>query len=66
MKVVMERVSPLDIRIDFPYREVHFAQAPCGLVGLLIGNPIIFAGGTMVLGFAIGSALDKRSRSIES
>ena len=31
-----------------------------GLIGTLIGNPIIFAGGTMVLGFAIGTALDNR------
>ena len=31
-----------------------------GLVGLLIGNPIVFAGGAMVLGIAFGSALDKR------
>jgi hypothetical protein len=31
-----------------------------GLVGILIGNPIIFAGGGMVLGFAIGTALDRR------
>jgi uncharacterized membrane protein len=30
-----------------------------GLVGLLVGNPIIFAGGGLVLGLAIGSALDK-------
>ena len=29
-----------------------------GLVGLLIGNPIIFAGGGLVLGLAIGSAMD--------
>ena len=36
-----------------------------GLVGFLIGNPIIFAGGTMVLGFTIGVALDKRSSSKE-
>lgn len=33
-----------------------------GLVGFLIGNPVIFAGGTMVLGFAIGSAIDNRNR----
>ena len=32
-----------------------------GIVGLLIDNPIIFAGGGMVLGLAIGSALDSRS-----
>lgn len=29
-----------------------------GFVGLLVGNPIIFAGGGLVLGLAIGSALD--------
>jgi hypothetical protein len=34
------------------------------LVGNLIGNPILFAGGTMLLGFAIGAALDRRSTSI--
>jgi len=28
----------------------------------LIGNPAIFAGGTMVLGLAIGSAIDSRNR----
>ena len=37
-----------------------------GLVGILIGNPIIYAGGTMVLGFAIGAALDRRSSSKDS
>ena len=31
-----------------------------GLVGFLIGNPIIFTGGGMVLGVAIGAALDRR------
>jgi uncharacterized membrane protein len=31
-----------------------------GLVGILIGNPIIFAGGGMVLGYAIGTTFDKR------
>jgi len=31
-----------------------------GLVGILIGNPMVFAGGAMVLGFAIGAALDRR------
>lgn len=34
-----------------------------GLIGSLIGSPIIFAGGTMVLGFAIGAAMYKRSSS---
>ena len=32
-----------------------------GLVGLLIGNLVIFVGGGMVLGFAIGAAVDGRS-----
>lgn len=31
-----------------------------GIVGLLIGNLIIFAGGGMVLGLAVGYALDSR------
>jgi len=31
-----------------------------GLVGVLIDNPIIFAGGGMVLGVAIGAAFDRR------
>ncbi len=33
-----------------------------GVVGLVIGNMVIFAGGGLVLGLAIGSALDNRSR----
>jgi F0F1-type ATP synthase assembly protein I len=32
-----------------------------GLVGILIDNMIIFAGGGMVIGLAIGAALDQRS-----
>jgi len=32
-----------------------------GIIGLLIDNPIIFAGGGMVLGLAIGATLDNRS-----
>ena len=35
-----------------------------GLVGILIGNPVVFAGGTMVLGFAIGAALDNRDKGV--
>ena len=31
-----------------------------GIVGLAIDNLVIFAGGGLVLGLAIGSALDKR------
>jgi hypothetical protein len=32
-----------------------------GAIGLVLDN-IVFAGGGMVIGFAIGSALDKRGR----
>ena len=35
-----------------------------GLIGLLIDNLIIFAGGGMVLGLAIGTALDNRRKII--
>lgn len=31
-----------------------------GIVGLIIDNMIVFAGGGMVLGLAIGTALDNR------
>lgn len=31
------------------------------VIGSLVGSPIIFAGGTMILGFAIGTALDQRN-----
>ena len=32
-----------------------------GFIGLLIGSPIIFAGGGFVLGFVIGAVLDSRN-----
>jgi hypothetical protein len=35
-----------------------------GIIGLIIDNMIIFAGGGLVLGLAIGSALDNR-RSVD-
>jgi len=37
-----------------------------GIVGLIIDNMIIFAGGGLVLGLAIGSALDNRRLKDES
>jgi hypothetical protein len=37
-----------------------------GIVGLVIDNLIIFAGGGMVLGLAIGSALDSRRKGDDS
>jgi hypothetical protein len=35
------------------------------VIGSLAGNPIVFAGGTMILGFAIGTAIDQRKRGNE-
>ena len=35
-----------------------------GIMGLIINNMIIFAGGGLALGFAIGSALDNRRKRI--
>ena len=34
-----------------------------GLVGILIDNMIIFAGGGMVVGFALGAYLDSRMQT---
>ena len=31
-----------------------------GLVGVFIGNPVIFAGGGLVLGLAVGLAIESR------
>lgn len=35
-----------------------------GLVGILIDNMIIFAGGGMVLGLALGTALESRRNKV--
>ena len=34
-----------------------------GIIGLIIDNMIVFAGGGLVLGLAIGSALDNRGKA---
>jgi hypothetical protein len=31
-----------------------------GIVGWLLGNPLIFSGGGLILGLAVGTALDSR------
>ena len=36
-----------------------------GFIGLISGNPIVFTGGSMLLGFAIGAALDNRSKGAD-
>jgi len=45
-----------------PYRALGMALGLVfgGIIGLLIDNMIIFAGGGLVLGLAIGTALDNR------
>lgn len=55
-----------------PYRKINFKGIGMaiglifgGAIGSLVGSPVIFAGGTMVLGFAIGTALDQRKRENE-
>jgi len=52
-----------------PYRKTNYKGIGMAIglifgmgIGFLIGNPVIFAGGTMILGFAIGTALDQRNR----
>lgn len=35
-----------------------------GIIGLIIDNMIIFAGGGLVLGLAVGSALENRRKRI--
>jgi hypothetical protein len=37
-----------------------------GFIGLFIGNLIVFTGGGMLLGFAIGTALDNRSKGADA
>ena len=37
-----------------------------GIVGLIIDNMVIFAGGGLVLGLAIGTALDNRRKEDDS
>jgi hypothetical protein len=34
-----------------------------GFLGVLVGNPAIFAGGGLVLGLAVGRALDQRIKT---
>jgi hypothetical protein len=49
--------------IKIPYKGLGMAIGLVlgGLVGLLIDNMIIFAGGGMVVGLAIGTYMDSRS-----
>ncbi len=37
-----------------------------GFIGLFIGNPIVFTGGGMLLGLAIGTALENRSKGTDA
>jgi hypothetical protein len=37
-----------------------------GAIGLLLNNLVVFAGGGLVLGFAIGASLDGSRKSIDA
>ena len=51
-----------DLQVKPPYKAIGMIVGLIigGILGLLIDNMIIFAGGGMVLGLAIGSALDNQ------
>ena len=49
-------------RMTYASRGLAIGLVFGGLLGILTGNPVIFTGGSMVLGFAIGSALDNRDK----
>jgi len=51
-------------RISFTAISLSIGLIFGGIVGVAIDNMIIFAGGGLVLGFAIGSAMDNRLRKI--
>jgi hypothetical protein len=50
-----------NIRISYKALGMGIGLIFGGLVGLLIDNLIVFAGGGMVIGLAIGTALDSRT-----
>jgi len=52
--------SKISARITYPGVGMALGLILGALVGLAVDNMIIFAGGTMVLGLAIGLALEKR------
>jgi len=56
----MSRDKNAGIRISYTAIGLAVGLITGGIVGLIIGNMVIFAGGGLVLGLAIGSALDNR------
>jgi len=48
------------IRISYTTLGLAIGSILGGIVGLIIDNMIIFAGGGLMLGLAVGSALDNR------
>ena len=51
-------INPTSIRITYKGIGMALGLILGGLVGLFLGNLIIFAGGGLVIGLALGSALD--------
>jgi hypothetical protein len=57
-----KNVNPQPVKkISYPALGLAAGLIFGGIIGLIIGNLILFAGGGMVLGLAIGFALDRRN-----
>ena len=56
----MSKNTNSGIRISYTALGMSIGLILGGIVGLVIDNMVIFAGGGLVLGLAIGSALDNR------
>ncbi len=54
--------NPSQFKISYTALGLALGLILGGIVGLVIDNMIIFAGGGMVLGLAIGTALDNRRK----
>jgi uncharacterized membrane protein (Fun14 family) len=59
----MSQSNPTQKGISFTALCLAIGLVLGGIVGLVIGNMILFAGGGLVLGLAIGYALDQRIRA---
>ena len=56
----MSTNNPSSFKIKYTGIGMALGLVLGGLLGLIVGNMIIFAGGGLVLGMAVGAALDNR------
>ena len=54
-------INPTPIRITYKGIGMALGLILGGLVGFALGSPIIFAGGGMIVGLALGATLDQRN-----